>query len=93
MNVHDTTSDAVLTRIRSRAADRRRILFTGATIVTMDPRLGVIDRGDLLVEGDSITAVGAGLGAAGAAARPDTRGGDRTGTNLKPPVGGTHRDR
>ncbi|MFD5549264.1 amidohydrolase, partial [Streptomyces goshikiensis] len=72
MNVHDTTSDAVLTRIRSRAADRRRILFTGATIVTMDPRLGVIDRGDLLVEGDSITAVGAGLGAAGSNTRADT---------------------
>ncbi|MFE3994719.1 amidohydrolase family protein [Streptomyces goshikiensis] len=91
MNVHDTTSDAVLTRIRSRPADRRRILFTGATIVTMDPRLGVIDRGDLLVEGDSITAVGADLGAADADARADTVVVDATGTILTPGFVDTHR--
>ncbi|MFF4101852.1 amidohydrolase family protein [Streptomyces sp. NPDC001903] len=61
MTLHDTTGDAALALIRQRPADRRRILFTGATLVTMDPGLGVIDRGDLLVEGDTIAAVGHGL--------------------------------
>ncbi|WP_406186987.1 amidohydrolase family protein [Streptomyces sp. NBC_01006] len=58
MAVHDTTSGAVLAQIRRRPADRRRILFTGATLVTMDPVLGVIDGGELLVGGDTIAAVG-----------------------------------
>ncbi|MFD0661241.1 amidohydrolase family protein [Thermocatellispora tengchongensis] len=64
MNADDTTSAAVLERLQRRSADpRRRILFTGATIVTMDPALGVLDRGDLLVEGDTIAAVGPALSA------------------------------
>ncbi|MFD8923319.1 amidohydrolase family protein [Streptomyces sp. NPDC059569] len=63
MNVDDTTSAAVLEAVRRRPAARRRILFTGATIVTMDPALGVIDGGDLLIEGDTITGVGHGLDA------------------------------
>ncbi|MGW9479854.1 amidohydrolase family protein [Saccharomonospora azurea] len=58
MNVNDTTSAAVLDRIRCRPADERRILFTGATIVTMDPALGVLHDADLLVDGDTITAIG-----------------------------------
>ncbi|WP_210593408.1 amidohydrolase family protein [Streptomyces sp. GESEQ-35] len=86
MNVNDTTSVAVLDQLQRRSADpRRRILFTGATIVSMDPELGVIDRGDLLVEGDTITAVGRDLSAEGAVVV------DATGTVLTPGFVDTHR--
>jgi cytosine/adenosine deaminase-related metal-dependent hydrolase len=85
MNVNDTTSAAVLEQLRRRPADERRILFTGATIVTMDPDLGVIDRGDLLVEGDTITAVGPHLSAGDAVVV------DATGTILSPGFVDTHR--
>ncbi|MGV9267635.1 amidohydrolase family protein [Kitasatospora sp. NPDC003701] len=80
-----TAADATLARIRSLPADRRRILFTGATIVTMDPALGVIDRGDLLVDGDTITAVGHHLDVADAVVV------DATGTILSPGFVDTHR--
>ncbi|MCX4579569.1 amidohydrolase family protein [Streptomyces sp. NBC_01571] len=67
MNVNDTTSAAVLDQLQRQSADpQRRILFTGATIVTMDPELGVLSGGELLVEGSTITAVGRDLGADGA---------------------------
>ncbi|WP_406513662.1 amidohydrolase family protein [Streptomyces sp. NBC_00161] len=90
MNLQANAFDAVLTRIRRRPTGQRRILFTGATIVTMDPGLGVIDRGDLLVEGDTITAVGGDLGGG------DLGGGDAvvvdaTGTILAPGFVDTHR--
>ncbi|WP_217560851.1 amidohydrolase family protein [Streptomyces sp. GbtcB6] len=85
MNVNDTTSAAVLEELRRRPADRRRILFTGATVVTMDPGLGVVDGGDLLVEGDTITAVGPRLDAADAVVV------DATGTILAPGFVDTHR--
>ncbi|KOY54962.1 amidohydrolase family protein [Streptomyces sp. XY332] len=77
--------DAVLTRIRRRPAAQRRILFTGATIVTMDPSLGVIDRGDLLVEGDTITAVGGDISGGDAVVV------DATGAILTPGFVDTHR--
>ncbi|MFF9336212.1 amidohydrolase family protein [Streptomyces albogriseolus] len=85
MNVNDTTSAAVLEQLRRHPADERRILFTGATIVTMDPGLGVIDRGDLLVEGDTITAVGPDLSAGDAVVV------DATCTILSPGFVDTHR--
>ncbi|MHA5054796.1 amidohydrolase family protein [Streptomyces sp. SD15] len=86
MNVNDTTSAAVLDQLQRQAADpQRRILFTGATIVTMDPDLGVIARGDLLVEGNTITAVGPDLSADGAVVV------DATGTILAPGFVDTHR--
>ncbi|MFI8081610.1 amidohydrolase family protein [Kitasatospora sp. NPDC086009] len=80
-----TAEDAALARIRSLPADRRRILFTGATVVTMDPALGVLDRGDLLVEGDTVAAVGPGLSAVDAVVV------DATGTILCPGFVDTHR--
>ncbi|MEU1423299.1 amidohydrolase family protein [Kitasatospora sp. NPDC005751] len=80
-----TAEDAALARIRSLPADRRRILFTGATVVTMDPVLGVLDRGDLLVEGDTVAAVGPGLSAVDAVVV------DATGTILCPGFVDTHR--
>ncbi|MGW6408445.1 amidohydrolase family protein [Streptomyces vinaceus] len=85
MPLHATTSDDLLARIRRRPADRRRILFTGATLVTMEPALGVIDRGDLLVEGDTITAVGRHVPAEDAVVV------DATGTILTPGFVDTHR--
>lgn len=85
MNVNDTTSAAVLEELRRRPAGQRRIVFTGATVVTMDPDLGVIEGGDLLVEGDTITAVGRDLAAGDAVAV------DATGTVLSPGFVDTHR--
>ncbi|MEV7000840.1 amidohydrolase family protein [Streptomyces sp. NPDC093982] len=85
MNVNDTTGAAVLDELRRRPADRRRILFTGATIVTMDPDLGVINGGHLLVEGDTIAAVGRHLDADGAVVV------DATGTIVTPGFVDTHR--
>ncbi|WFE56889.1 amidohydrolase family protein [Micromonospora sp. WMMD712] len=41
----------------------RRILLTGATVVTMDAALGVLPAGDVLIDGDTIAAVGTGLDA------------------------------
>ncbi|WP_141208860.1 amidohydrolase family protein [Streptomyces griseorubiginosus] len=85
MNVNDTTGAAALAELRRRPAGRRRILFTGATIVTMDPDLGVVEGGDLLVEGDTITAVGRDLAAGDAVVV------DATGTLLGPGFVDTHR--
>ncbi|SEB30477.1 amidohydrolase family protein [Streptomyces melanosporofaciens] len=86
MDVNDTTSAAALDQLRHQSADpRRRILFTGATIVTMDPALGVLDRADLLVEGDTIVAVGPDLGARDAVVV------DATGAILTPGFVDTHR--
>ncbi|MGI5255610.1 amidohydrolase family protein [Actinacidiphila glaucinigra] len=85
MNVNGTASTPVLEQIRQRPARDRRILFTGATIITMDADLGVIDRGDLLVEGGTITAVGLGLTADDAVVV------DATGAILTPGFVDTHR--
>ncbi|MDT0329327.1 amidohydrolase family protein [Nocardiopsis lambiniae] len=54
-----TAAEAALEEIRRRSGDpRRRILFTGATVLTMDPALGVLDGADVLVEGNTVAAVG-----------------------------------
>ncbi len=45
---------------------RPRTLFTGATILSMDPAIGDIVNADLLVDGDRIAAIGAGLDVADA---------------------------
>lgn len=86
MNTDDTTSAGLLEQLRRRSADpRRRILFTGATIVTMDPELGVLYNSDLLVEGDAIAAIGPDLTADGAVVV------DASGTILAPGLVDTHR--
>ncbi|CAL9517390.1 Melamine deaminase [Streptomyces sp. enrichment culture] len=85
MHADDTTGAAVLEQIRRRPPNERRILFTGATIVTMDPALGVLHNADLLVEGDSIAAVGPDLDAGDAVAV------DAVGTVLSPGFVDTHR--
>lgn len=81
-----TTDPALLEQLRRRADDpRRRVLFTGATVVTMDPGLGTLKHCDLLVEGDTIVAVGPVLSADGAVTV------DATGTILAPGLVDTHR--
>ncbi|MFF4231581.1 amidohydrolase family protein [Streptomyces sp. NPDC001820] len=86
MTPSDTTSPAVLAQLQRRSADpKRRILFTGATIVTMDPDLGVLHSADLLVEGETITAIGSDLDRDGAVVV------DATGTILTPGFVDTHR--
>ncbi|MBM2618796.1 amidohydrolase family protein [Actinoplanes sp. LDG1-06] len=64
-------------------------LFTGGAVVTMDPHLGDLPRGDVLVDGATITAVGADLsghpGAAGATIV------DTTGHIVAPGFVDTHR--
>ncbi|MDB1088697.1 amidohydrolase family protein [Streptomyces sp. ACA25] len=86
MAICDTTDPAVLEQLQRRSADpKRRILFTGATLVTMDPDLGVLHAADLLVEGDTITAIGADLNRDGAVVV------DAAGTVLTPGFVDTHR--
>ncbi|MER7925320.1 amidohydrolase family protein [Streptomyces sp. NPDC096057] len=85
MHAYDTTGAALLDQLRRRSADpSRRILFTGATIVTMDPELGTV-HGDLLVEGDTIAAIGPHLTADGAVVV------DASGALLAPGLVDTHR--
>ncbi|MFE4057809.1 amidohydrolase family protein [Streptomyces sp. NPDC059096] len=82
----DTTSPAVLEQLRRRSADpARRTLFTGATIVTMDPGLGVLHHADLLVEGETVVAIGSGLSRDGAVVV------EAAGTILTPGFVDTHR--
>ncbi|MEV6158251.1 amidohydrolase family protein [Nonomuraea sp. NPDC052129] len=76
--------NATLDQLRS-AVPGRRILLTGAAIVTMDPELGVLPRADLLIEGDRIAAVGVDLQAGDALVI------DVTGTVLAPGFVDTHR--
>ncbi|MEV0910617.1 amidohydrolase family protein [Streptomyces hokutonensis] len=80
MNTHDTLAQLC----RQSADPARRILFTGATIVTMDPELGTL-QGDLLVEGDTVAAIGPDLSADGAVVV------DASGTILAPGFVDTHR--
>lgn len=52
---------------RQRAVNgRRRILFRGATIISMDPKVGDLEQGDLLIEGKKIAAIATELNVAGA---------------------------
>ena len=45
---------------------RQRLLLKGGTIISMDPRVGDLAKGDVLIEGTKIAAVGPNLSAAGA---------------------------
>lgn len=86
MTASGTTSPAVLDQLQRRSTDpKRRTLFVGATIVTMDSCLGVLHDADLLVEGDTIMAVGPGLSPQGAVVV------DARGTILAPGFVDTHR--
>jgi cytosine/adenosine deaminase-related metal-dependent hydrolase len=63
------TQDAragLLARIRRAAGSQRRILVRGAAVVSMDDAVGELPRGDILIEGTKIAAVGPDLATAGA---------------------------
>ncbi|MFD8322546.1 amidohydrolase family protein, partial [Kitasatospora purpeofusca] len=90
----DTARPALLDLLRRTDGDPgRRILFTGATVVTMDPALGTLTTGDLLVVGSTVAAVGPDLRAGGEAS--DAAAGaivvDASGTILVPGFVDTHR--
>ncbi|MFF2040890.1 amidohydrolase family protein [Kitasatospora sp. NPDC058170] len=86
----DTARRPLLEQLLRTAGDPgRRILFTGATVLTMDPALGTLDVGDLLVTGSTVTAVGPDLRAHGAAT--DAIVVDAAGTILTPGFVDTHR--
>lgn len=59
--------DAVLDQLgRTEPGVERRILLRGATVLTMDPEMGDLPRGDILIEGSRIAAVAPDLGSAAA---------------------------
>lgn len=62
-----------------------RLLFRGATVLTMDPVLGDLERGDVLVEGETIAAVAEHLDVG------DCRVVDAAGSILSPGFVDTHR--
>src|SRR5262245_44841067 len=45
---------------------KRRIILKGGTIISMDAKVGDLAKGDVLIQGDKIAAVGANLAAEGA---------------------------
>jgi len=54
-----------LDRLERANADRsRRILLKGGTLVSMDPKVGNLERADVLIEGTKISAIAPDLGAA-----------------------------
>ncbi|WP_007023169.1 amidohydrolase family protein [Saccharomonospora iraqiensis] len=60
-------TDRTLDELRRTATDPERlVLLTGATVVTMDPALGTVAGGDVLVRGDRIVDVGRDLPTDGA---------------------------
>jgi cytosine/adenosine deaminase-related metal-dependent hydrolase len=61
-----TAAPDLLARIQADDRPDRRILVRGAAIVSMDDAVGDLARGDLLIEGTKIAAVGPDLSAAGA---------------------------
>ncbi|WP_244215599.1 amidohydrolase family protein [Kitasatospora purpeofusca] len=86
----DTARPELLDLLRRTDGDPgRRILFTGATVVTMDPALGTLATGDLLVAGSTVAAVGTDLRARGDAAGAVVV--DASGTILVPGFVDTHR--
>lgn len=71
------------------ADTERRLLLTGATVLSLDPEVGDFARGDVLIEGERIVAVGPDLGASvgdGAALRLEMGG-----TIVMPGFVDTHR--
>lgn len=63
----------------------KRTLIRNASVITVDPALGNLDKGDVLIEGTRIAAVGAGLQAG------DAEIIDGTGTIVMPGMVDTHR--
>lgn len=90
MNPETNARDAqALERVTAAHATGGRILFRGATIVSMDREVGDFDRGDLLVENGAIAAVGADLSDAAADGQAVVV--DATGTVMIPGLVDGHR--
>jgi predicted amidohydrolase YtcJ len=64
-------ADPVRDQLLARDTDRK-VLLRGATVVTMDADVEDLVTGDVLVQGGTILAVGADLGAAAADGRPSS---------------------
>lgn len=80
--MNDPTLDALT---RSASDPDRLVLLRGGTVVTMDPALGTIDGGDVLIRGSRIVEVGGNLPDAGALVI------DMSGTIVAPGMVDTHR--
>jgi cytosine/adenosine deaminase-related metal-dependent hydrolase len=66
-------TDAVLATLRASVSDpERRILIRGSAILSMDPAIGDLASGDILIDGDTITQVGPDLSPAAADGRAIT---------------------
>ncbi|MFD0312834.1 amidohydrolase family protein [Streptomyces flavalbus] len=90
MYLDDATRQSLLAQLRQDAdAPDRRVLLTGATVVSMDPAIGVLDKGDVLIQGNVIAAVGPDLRARGSIA--DAVVIDASGCVVAPGFVDTHR--
>lgn len=76
-----------LRKIQAQGESARRVLLRGATVLSMDPAVGDLATGDILIEGDRIAAVGPHLGQADAG----TVEVDLTGRIVIPGLIDTHR--
>ncbi|MFI7461319.1 amidohydrolase family protein [Nonomuraea sp. NPDC049646] len=77
--------NTTLDQLRGAVPGRRLLLTGAAAVVTMDPELGILPHADLLIDGERIAAVGAGLPAGDALVI------DVTGAVLAPGFVDTHR--
>jgi cytosine/adenosine deaminase-related metal-dependent hydrolase len=77
----------VLEKIQSRPDAARSVLLKGAAIVSMDPGVGDLAKGDVLIEGDTIAAVGEDL----PSPSPETIEVDLAGRIVIPGLIDTHR--
>lgn len=84
-----SSDPATLQRVREAAAAQETILLRGATVITLDPNLGEMSRGDVLVAGTRILAVSHDLAAHPAATNALTI--DVSGTILMPGLVDAHR--
>jgi cytosine/adenosine deaminase-related metal-dependent hydrolase len=84
------TPDSLLAQLVARNQDlARSILITGATVLSMDPEIGDFARGDVLIRGSRIEAVGTDLSASAADGSVITI--DGTGRIVIPGFQDTHR--
>jgi cytosine/adenosine deaminase-related metal-dependent hydrolase len=82
--------DRTLEQLQATAGDpRRRVLLQGATVLSMDPSVGDLERGDILLEGRMIKDVGQDL--SDAAADDQAIVVDASGTIAVPGMHDTHR--
>lgn len=85
VSAQSESQDAVRDRIERQARDPRgRVLLKGATIISMDPKVGNLAKGDLLIEGKKIVDIKPEINATAEIL-------DASGTIMIPGFGDTHR--